>query len=84
VSRRVLGAEHPDTLLAATNLAVSCTNLGRLAEAEALEVATLEVSRRVRGAAHPRTLDVARGLACTYDTQGRGADAKELRALYRL
>ena len=84
MSRRVLGAEHPDTLHGAANLAATYTTLGRLAEAEELEVKTLEVSRRVRGAAHPATLHVARNLARTYHTQGRDADAEELRALYSL
>ena len=35
-SRRVLGAGHPDTLLAATNLATTYTRLGKNAEAAAV------------------------------------------------
>ena len=36
VSRRVLGAVHPDTLLNAANLAITYNDQGRLAEVEAL------------------------------------------------
>ena len=50
VSRRVRGAEHPDTLTTATNLAATYFNLGQLAGAETLQVDTLDASRRVRGA----------------------------------
>ena len=89
------GAAHPRTLdvargLARTtfeqgsSLAITLFTEGRLAEAEELQVDTLEVSRRVRGAAHPDTLNIAHNLARTYDEQGRDADAEELRALYCL
>ena len=79
-----MGAEHPETLLTAVNLAATYLKQGRLAEAEGLLVETLAVSRRVRGAAHPRTLNVAHNLAWAYGAQGRDADAEELRALYHL
>ena len=80
----MLGAEHPQTLLHATNLASTYSNQGRIAEAEGLLVGVLPVFRRVCGAAHPETLRAARNLAHTYREQGRDADAGELRTLYRL
>ena len=81
MSRRVLGNEHPGTLLGATNLASTYTTLGKFAEAEALLVDTLAANRRVRGAAHPETLSIVRGLGYTYDGQGRDADDDALGAL---
>jgi len=48
-SRRVLGAEHPDTLTIIANLASTYRNQGRWKEAEELEVKVMETRRRVLG-----------------------------------
>jgi hypothetical protein len=62
VRRRVLGEEHPDTLVSANNLATSLSNQTKYAEAKELLHATLQVSRRVLGSAHPKTLAFAESL----------------------
>jgi hypothetical protein len=49
----VLGAEHPDTLATANNLAMSLKKQGKYAEAEGILLATLASCQRVLGPAHP-------------------------------
>lgn len=75
---RVLGAEHPDTLMAMNNLAILYSEQGRYAEAEPLHVETLEIRRRVLGAEHPATLLAMSNLATLYEAQGRYAEAEPL------
>ncbi len=53
--RRVLGAEHPDTLSSMNNLAGTLRNQGDLAGARQLQEAVLAACRRVLGAEHPGT-----------------------------
>jgi hypothetical protein len=48
--KRVLGAEHPDTLVAADNLARTLADQGKRAEAEEMEREVLAVRKRVLGA----------------------------------
>ena len=50
--RRVLGAEHPCTLVSAGNLAGVLRNLANFAEAAAIQRETLESRRRVLGSEH--------------------------------
>jgi len=59
VRKRVLGAEHPDTLTAAGNLAASLSDQGKYDEAEKIEREVLAVRKRVLGADHPETLTTA-------------------------
>jgi len=54
--RRVLGEEHPDTLLAISNMSVLLRELGRLADAEPYHREALEKSRRILGEEHPETI----------------------------
>jgi serine/threonine protein kinase/Tfp pilus assembly protein PilF len=54
--RRVLGEEHPDTLLSANNMGYLLRNRGSLAEAEPYYREALEQRRRVLGELHPQTL----------------------------
>ena len=61
--KRVLGAEHPDTLATEGNLAVSLRGQGKYAEAEALGREVLGVRKRVLGAEHPDTLRTESNLA---------------------
>ena len=49
VRKRVLGAEHPDTLTTGHTLASSLSGQGKYAEAEALEHEVLGVRKRVLG-----------------------------------
>jgi hypothetical protein len=60
--KRVLGAEHPDTLTSANNLAASLADQGKYAEAERMLHAALASHRRLLGPAHPYTLRTASSL----------------------
>ncbi|MGV9249791.1 tetratricopeptide repeat protein, partial [Streptomyces sp. NPDC003710] len=60
--RRVLGEDHPDTLITASNLAVRLAALGQSEEARTLGEDTLTRRRRVLGEDHPDTLTTARFL----------------------
>lgn len=52
---RLLGPDHPDTLMSRNNLAVVYRAAGRTAEAIRLLAATLTDSERVLGPDHPDT-----------------------------
>jgi hypothetical protein len=69
--KRVLGAEHPDTLVSMANLALTYKNQGRWKEAEELQAKELNICSRVLGAEHPDTLTSMNNLASTYSNQRR-------------
>ena len=71
-SRRVLGEDHPDTLVSASNLALCLRALGEVQAARELDEDTLARSRRVLGEDHPFTLAYANGLAADLRASGRG------------
>ncbi|KAJ6535455.1 hypothetical protein B0H19DRAFT_1383045 [Mycena capillaripes] len=77
-SKRVLGEEHPDTLMSIANLASTYWSQGRWNNAEVLGVAVMETSKRVLGEEHPETLRRIANLASTYWSQGRWNDAEVL------
>ena len=72
---RLLGADHPDTLTARTNLAYAYQAAGRTAEAIALYERTLADRERLLGADHPSTLMSRNNLAHAYQAAGRTAEA---------
>jgi len=76
--KRVLGEEHPDTLISMANLASTYWNRGRWKEAEELQVGVMETRKRVLGQEHPSTLTSIANLASTYWNQGRWKEAEEL------
>ena len=76
--KRVLGAEHPDTLISTQDLAWTYHRQGRTEEAEQLYVQVLESMRRVLGGEHPDTLMVMANFAWTYYGQGRTEEAEQL------
>src|SRR6202034_1033604 len=76
--KRLLGAEHPDTLKSMANLATTYWQQGRWNEAEKLEVDVVELSKRLLGAEHPDTLTSMVNLAATYRQQGRWNEAEKL------
>jgi DNA polymerase III delta prime subunit len=76
--KRVLGDEHPDTLISMNNLASTYRDQGRSNEAEELEVQVMQTRKRVLGDEHPDTLTSMANLALTYRNQGRWAEAEEL------
>jgi hypothetical protein len=61
--RRVLGEDHPHTLLSANNLAIALRELGEVHAARDLDQDTLARRRRVLGPDHPYTLLSASSLA---------------------
>jgi hypothetical protein len=63
VCRRVLGEEHPDTLTAMHNMAVSLWNLGERKDAAALMTLAANGRAHKLGAAHPLTQDSRAWLA---------------------
>jgi len=62
--RRVLGENHPLTLLAASNLAVSMHATGAHDAAQALDRETLARRRRTLGDGHPDTI-ISAGALCS-------------------
>jgi tetratricopeptide (TPR) repeat protein len=76
--KRVLGEEHPDTLLSISNLASTYRNQGRWKEAEELGVQVMETKKKVLREEHPDTLTSIGNLASTYRNQGQWKEAEEL------
>jgi tetratricopeptide (TPR) repeat protein len=78
--RRVLGADHHETLSSMNGLGTHYLSQGRYAEAEPLYLATLETSKRVLGDHHPDTLRLGYNLACLEARRGdRGKALGRLR-----
>ena len=73
--KKLLGAEHPDTLLSMGNLAVTYRNQGRWSEAEQLEVQVMDI---VLGTEHADTVPSMANLAVTYKNQRRWNEAEQL------
>ena len=63
VHKRVLGAEHPETLIARSNLAPWTGRSGDAAAARDQFAALLPVSERILGAGHPDTITARGNLA---------------------
>jgi tetratricopeptide (TPR) repeat protein len=61
--QRTLGNEHPDTLLAMNNLAISYSKVGRRQEAMELREKVLKASQRTLGNEHPDTLSAMNNFA---------------------
>jgi hypothetical protein len=53
---RILGVEHPDTILTMGNLASTYRELGKYTEAEKLEIQVLDARNRILGVEHPDTI----------------------------
>ncbi|MBE1584427.1 tetratricopeptide repeat protein [Nonomuraea angiospora] len=67
---RVLGADHPETLLSRNNLAAAYDSAGDLRRAIPLYEATIADRERVLGADHPFTLISRNNLASAYESAG--------------
>jgi eukaryotic-like serine/threonine-protein kinase len=76
--RKVLGAEHPQTLITARRLGYVAEDQGKYPESEAILSKTVEVQRRVLGPEHPDTLDTINTLGNLYKDQGKYAQAEAL------
>jgi tetratricopeptide (TPR) repeat protein len=73
--KRVLGAEHPDTLTSMANLASTYRNQGRWKEAEELQAQELQLCSKVLGEEHPDTLISMENLARIWKSQNRDKQA---------
>ncbi|KAH8795890.1 hypothetical protein DL96DRAFT_1722748 [Flagelloscypha sp. PMI_526] len=76
---RILGEEHPDTLITTGNLAVTHSKIGQYRDALRLEEQVLALRTRVLGKEHPDTLMSMSNLATTYSTLGQHPKALELK-----
>jgi eukaryotic-like serine/threonine-protein kinase len=76
IRRRVLGPEHPETLMSMSNLADVYEDEGKYAQAEALYSQTQEIQRRVLGPEHPLTLYTLSHFVFMYQREGKYALAE--------
>ncbi|MFO1484721.1 MAG: serine/threonine-protein kinase [Verrucomicrobiaceae bacterium] len=85
--RQVLGPEHPLTLKAMADLAISCEDAGRKEETLQWREELLRLRRKALGLLHPDTLLAMNNLAISCAAAGREDDALKLRTevlpLYR-
>ena len=56
VTKRVLGQEHPYTLISMNNLAITWKSLGRNSEALALMDKCVQLREQILGSNHPHTV----------------------------
>ena len=68
--KRVLGKEHPDSLISMGNLVLTYRDQGQLKEAEELQVQVMETRKQVLGKEHPDLLKSMANLASMYHSQG--------------
>lgn len=78
MTKKVLGAEHPGTLISIANLAATYISQGRYGEAEELQKPVVEIMKKVLGVEHPDTQKSIANLAVTYFVQGRYGETEEL------
>ena len=76
--RRIVGAEHPYTLVSSMNLALVLDDLGKHGEAETIHREVLAVRRRVLGPEHQDTLTCCANWAVTLSSLGNHIDAEAL------
>lgn len=74
--RKILGDEHPSTLMSMNMLALVLKELDEFEEAERIHRQALELSRRVLGETHPLTLEIMNHLALVAKRQGKNAEAE--------
>jgi len=75
---RTLGVEHPDTIRAMANLAVTYQSLGKYKAAEMLEMQVLDARNRILGVEHPDTIHSMANLATTHQNLGKYREAEKL------
>ncbi|KAK9386009.1 hypothetical protein V1515DRAFT_587668, partial [Lipomyces mesembrius] len=71
LSKKVLGEEHPDTLISMNSLAYHFHSQGKYEAAEPLYKETLRLSKKVLGEEHPETLISMNNLASLFHSQGK-------------
>ena len=75
---KILGMEHPDTIIAMADLASTYQHLGKYTEAEKLEMQVLDASNRIFGEEHPNTIHAMGNIAVTYHNLGKYTEAEKL------
>jgi tetratricopeptide (TPR) repeat protein len=75
---RVLGKEHPDTLLSVSILALVLRHQGKYEAAEEMTRRALEGSEKALGKEHPHTLTYVSNLALVLQNQGKYEAAEEM------
>lgn len=78
IQRRVLGLEHPQTIITMTNLAEALKMAGHYDQAEKMLKPALDMQRRVLGSDHPSTALSTYNLGCIEAHQGNRAEALSL------
>ena len=76
--KKLLGAEHPDTLTSMENLARTYADMGDLNQAEQLEVHVLNMKKKLLGEEHPDILESVANLATIYSRKGKWNEAEQL------
>jgi tetratricopeptide (TPR) repeat protein/tRNA A-37 threonylcarbamoyl transferase component Bud32 len=76
--RRVLGAEHPDTLLSMGNVGAYLSALGKMDEAQTYYREALEKSRRLLGDDNPQTLNCIANMGNLLVEKGQLTEAEPL------
>ena len=76
--KKLLGAEHLDTLTSMGNLASTYRYQGRFNEAEQLQFQVMNMRKKLLGTEHPDTLTSMGNLAMTYRNLGRWNEAEQL------
>jgi Tetratricopeptide repeat len=76
---KIHGREHPDTILAMHNLAVTLGDQGQLDEAAKIEKEVLEKRRRILGDEHPDTISAMHNLTNTLGSQEQLDEAAKMK-----
>ncbi|CAI7603357.1 unnamed protein product [Penicillium viridicatum] len=75
---KVLGREHPDTLISISDFGNLFNNQGKYEEAEAMHRRALEGREKVLGCEHPDTLISVNNLGSVLDKQGKYEEAEAM------
>ncbi|KAB5513424.1 hypothetical protein GE09DRAFT_1162365 [Coniochaeta sp. 2T2.1] len=70
-TRRILGDEHPDTITAMNNLAITLGDMRKLEEAAAMRKEVLEKRQRILGDEHPASVQSKTALAANVENLSR-------------
>ncbi|EXL66121.1 hypothetical protein FOPG_17688 [Fusarium oxysporum f. sp. conglutinans race 2 54008] len=76
--QRILGDEHPSTIMAMSNLANTLSDQGKLDEAASMRKEVLEKRQWILGDEHPDTISAMSNLAITLSDQGKLDEAASM------
>ena len=77
-TEKILGKEHPNTLISMNNLAEVLSSQGNYKEAERIHRQALALKERVLGKEHPDTLGSINNLALVLSSQGNYKEAERI------